>query len=735
MCGVVWLVASSLMTAPIAAAAQGNTAGQELTLEELLDVEVTTATLTSEKARDVPARIEVITSADILRRGYRSLIEVLKDLPGFKVELGTDQDLPVDVVVQGIRGTNRVIVLLDGIRISSPTGEPLPILANYPVHMARQVEVMYGPGSALYGADAFSAVVNIITKSASEIAGISASVSRGQSGLSNTSASYGLNLGRNATLVIGGQYLSDRQPNLSDSYPEDYGGFAAQREGTFNTVFGPIVPSDRSPAPYGNRLAAHSVNAMFRAGPLQVMFFQNESRLPTSPAYTPDNAVYSNEAFSLNKLNVGAATLTKTIGAVASTTMIVLSRHELDPQSGYRNVYSGMDRSYKYAYGASAKVEQQVSWKPIPAVKATAGGAFERVRSIPQGADLNAPVRSRNEPGTILGTDIVDTFYDVRYSNFAGYLQTQYTATPALVLTVGGRADHNTRYGNTFNPRVGLVWQASTDTSIKVLYGSAFLAPTPFQAFSHYGGFYSTDGGETYASNFWHLPNPELKPQKKTTAEVTARRSVGSTVDVWGAVFHSRLTDLIRESSDRADRYAGSYKGWPVDLIEVSANQGRERTYGGSVGLNFLRSIASDSHVTSRIALSLANGRVSGDDGGEAIESGGMAPVQLHAGSDFDWKQWSASPRLLIVGRQRLMATVPIDGVTRRHSLAGYAAVDLNVRRQDVFKGVSAFVTVENAFNSRYRNINLRAVNNPEELVGAPQNPRRVTVGLDVRVP
>ena len=69
-----------------------------------------------------------------------------------------------------------------------------------------------------------------------------------------------------------------------------------------------------------------------------------------------------------------------------------------------------MDRSYKYAFGSMVKGEQQFSWKIGRALTTTAGTSVENFFSIPQGADLNAPVESRDEPGTILGTNITDDF-------------------------------------------------------------------------------------------------------------------------------------------------------------------------------------------------------------------------------------------------------------------------------------------------------------------------------------
>jgi hypothetical protein len=106
------------------------------------------------------------------------------------------------------------------------------------------------------------------------------------------------------------------------------------------------------------------------------------------------NAVYNAEAFSENCLLVASGSYTRAIGRVTSTSTPMFSRHELDPDSGYWNVFTNMATSFKYAYGSMAKAEQQLSWKPRPSIAMTTGGTFERFFAIPQGADLNAPIQS-----------------------------------------------------------------------------------------------------------------------------------------------------------------------------------------------------------------------------------------------------------------------------------------------------------------------------------------------------
>ncbi|HEX9365517.1 MAG TPA: TonB-dependent receptor [Vicinamibacterales bacterium] len=702
------------------------------TLEDLMNITVTTATRTSEGAAGAPARVQVVTSDQILRRGYRSLADLLKDLPDFKVDLAGDPDFPTQITVTGSRGADRIVLLLDGVRVSSPTNEPLPILANYPVHAARQIEIVFGPASALYGADAFSAVINIISRDVADAPGLSVSTSVGQFGLYNMTGVYTARLGTSATLLLAGQGQYDRQPDLSRYYPDDFQGLQGQRSGTFNTIFGPMTLARPVSPDYRIPMSAHSFEAMLRAGGWQLLLFQSQSRVSTAPAYTPDNAVYSADAYNRNTLVVGAGTYTRAIARATSTSTVTFSRHELDPRSGYLNVFSNMNRSYKYAFGSMAKGEEQLSWKPAPSIALTAGGTVERFFAMPQSADLDAPIVSRETPGMIQGTNIPDEAVRLHYSNTGVFGQAQYAVTPSVAVTLGARGDYNSRYGASFNPRAGIVAHPFDGTTIKILAGRAFLAPSPYQTYGHYGSFYSTDGGRTYASRYWHVPNPDLKPQRTKTLELGLQQALGGSLQLSASGFVSRSTNLIKDAdADRA--YAGTYRGWPVDYIEFPVNEGQATLYGGTFGFDFLHVVDLDRRISAHGGVTFVDGRTTEGAPAESdnlLPLGAMAPVQLRLGADVDWRRWSLAPRLSVESAQRLIA--PTAALTRR-TLPGYATLDVNIRRREVVRHVDAFLTLENAFDVRYRSINARAYLNPEELVGGPQNPRRVTVGFDVR--
>lgn len=149
---------------------------KRLSLEDLMNVEVATVTTASkieEKATDAPATVLVITAQDIKLRGYSNLKDVLRDLPGMETVEGYYTEIATLVPVRGISGNNKIIVLVNGMRVNPPGGEFFPFGSDFSVRDAEQVEVIYGPGSTLYGQDAISAVINVKTRHKYALGGIS----------------------------------------------------------------------------------------------------------------------------------------------------------------------------------------------------------------------------------------------------------------------------------------------------------------------------------------------------------------------------------------------------------------------------------------------------------------------------------------------------------------------------------------------------------------------------------
>lgn len=140
---------------------------EEFNMEDLLNFEVQEVAAVSkraEKATDAPAAVYVITKEDIRVRGYAFLKDVLRDLPGMETTEYYSGEIGTQAPVRGIAGNNKIIVLVNGARVNPPGGEAMMLRSDLSVRNAERIEVIYGPGSTLYGQDAISLVINIQTR-------------------------------------------------------------------------------------------------------------------------------------------------------------------------------------------------------------------------------------------------------------------------------------------------------------------------------------------------------------------------------------------------------------------------------------------------------------------------------------------------------------------------------------------------------------------------------------------
>src|SRR5579864_3852127 len=169
--GVICLLAIFILTT-IVAAQQTNKDLAEASLEELTNIQVYSASKHMQSASDAPASVTVITADEIQKYGYRNLADILRSVPGFYVTYDRDYTFV------GVRGfgrlgdwNSRILVLIDGHRINNNVlGQAL--LGNeflVDVDLIERVEIVRGPSSSLYGANAFFAVINVITRTSREV--------------------------------------------------------------------------------------------------------------------------------------------------------------------------------------------------------------------------------------------------------------------------------------------------------------------------------------------------------------------------------------------------------------------------------------------------------------------------------------------------------------------------------------------------------------------------------------
>jgi outer membrane receptor for ferrienterochelin and colicin len=156
-----------------------NTNLEELSLEELLNIKVTVASGKQDLITDAPGVVSIITSEDIRYSGARDMIDVLRKVPG----LDFAQDVE-NLIGPGIRGLwaqeGKVLLLIDGLEMHETIYSSLQFLQHYPIFNIKQIEIIRGPGSVIYGGNAELAVINIITKKGNDNKGITINGQYGQ---------------------------------------------------------------------------------------------------------------------------------------------------------------------------------------------------------------------------------------------------------------------------------------------------------------------------------------------------------------------------------------------------------------------------------------------------------------------------------------------------------------------------------------------------------------------------
>jgi outer membrane receptor for ferrienterochelin and colicins len=506
---ITWFVILLLVVTP--AMAQQKTKGLvELSLEDLMNVEVYSASKHVQSASDAPSSVTVVTADEIHKYGYRTLADILESVRGFYITNDRDYSFV------GVRGfgrlgdsNNRILVLIDGHRINDNVfGEPyLGTEFLVDLDLVDHVEIIRGPSSSLYGADAFFAVINVITRKGEQVKGLE---------LSFVGASFGTYRGRG-------------------SYGRQFRGIDIMLSGTFYNSDGPVLffPEFDSPATnfgitrntdYEN--SQHILgNVTFHGFTVQGLFSARDKGVPTA---------YYGSLFN-------------------------------DPQTQNIDRHQYIDVSYHHALGDNWNLMARTSYDhaTLRAPVGYATGLPDGLSTLDtysfQGSWWDSEViLSRNlleKHQFTMGTEVTDNlrqnqgdytalgniFVAVPSSSvvWALYAQDEFTIIHNLILSAGVRYDHYSGFGGTANPRLGLIYHATHATTLKLLYGTAFRAPEPFELKPDYGVFYDD--------------NMQLKPETIRSVEWVVEQGLGSHFMLSGSLFRNSINDLISIETNPAD--------------------------------------------------------------------------------------------------------------------------------------------------------------------------------------
>jgi iron complex outermembrane receptor protein len=225
------LALSACATLPPASTAPPTAVAlKKLSLRELMDIEVTSVSRAPTKLSQTAASIQVITSDDIHRSGATTLTEALRLAPNLQVAQTNGHDWAI--TARGFNGAsistgsiaNKLLVMIDGRSIYTPLfGGVFWDAQHVPLEDIDRIEIVSGPGGTLWGANAVNGVINIITKSAADTQGGTATVAVGSLLEKSAAVRYGGTVGRDVSYRVFGQHLdagSTMRANGADSHDD-----------------------------------------------------------------------------------------------------------------------------------------------------------------------------------------------------------------------------------------------------------------------------------------------------------------------------------------------------------------------------------------------------------------------------------------------------------------------------------------------------------------------------------
>jgi outer membrane receptor for ferrienterochelin and colicin len=458
-----------------------------LALADLGDIEVYSASKRRQSIEDAPASVTVVTAAEIDAFRYRTLSDVLRSVPGFFVTNDRNYEY---VAVRGFGRpgdyNTRILLLIDGARVNDAMWDMAAVDRELPVDMAlvERIEVVRGPGSALYGANAFFAVVNMITRSGRQVGGIQADAGVAGLGLRSGGLTWGGAIRGTDVLVSasGVTKTGDRRLYFEEFADSPSGGMAHDADGEKT-----------------RRLFASVSRSGFD------LTFAHTARGKTVPTGAYE-AIFDDPRNVTDDVRTHASLTYEGGRAAVLAARLSYERYDFDADLAYEDGLYREDATVDSVAGETsvtrplgahhvltAGMEAQMDLRRGNRITETTGGGFEF-----------------GTPGWRSGA----------------FLQDEWQLGRGFTAHLGGRYDRYSDAGATVSPRAGLVWRGNA-VSVKALIGEAFRPPNE------------------YERNYYPATARSLGPETIRTAELVLEARPWDRVRLGGSVFHNDVRNLI----------------------------------------------------------------------------------------------------------------------------------------------------------------------------------------------
>ncbi|MFK7927693.1 MAG: PEGA domain-containing protein [Myxococcota bacterium] len=533
--------------------------------------EVVTGSGVSEDLLDAPASITVIDSDEIERRGYDDLAELVRDLPGFDNMLVNGTNYQVSYQ-RGYRTpfTQRTLFLVDG-RVDNHLWTHMANLSRqYPMTMIDRVEVLYGPASAVYGANAFLGIINVVTKKGSSL------------GEDGTQLNAKVGYGSFRTKVIDGTVLAqagevsfNASGRIFVSDEDDLSGkwgFVDNDQLTDPSIWGGMLDVESYGQTYGEGYAdptrnwGAQGNVQFRGFEIGALMWDRTEGY--GPYYASDAGhsaatwTYTSRQLYASHQGELAPGVTITSRAGWRDNRVLGDWAESFFTDGSRSVSLTHWHSHSNAWNA----DSTLNWTAHDNVNVQVGGRYEhkvltKSYDIPGYGFSSTPIGDQQvffDPSDVEGRDAFQAGPEpsTRMSrqnlqptdDVGAFVQATWNLDN-FRLSAGARVDRNSFYHRSilgegdpnkdilaFNPRASAIYKLGDTGAIKLLYGEAFQEPPPIQVWGGWNG---------------RAANENLVPEKARSVELVAMvRSARFVGEVSG--FAGFYNNVIKEEAENA---------------------------------------------------------------------------------------------------------------------------------------------------------------------------------------
>ncbi len=486
----------------------------DLSIEQLMDIKVETVTGASkyeQKVTEAPASVSIVTADEIWKFGDQTLADVMRSVRGMYVAddrnysyLGTRGFLrPGDY-------NTRTLVLIDGHRMNDNVYDAIYVARENTIDIGLidRIEIIRGPGSAIYGGSAFFGVVNIVTRRGRDIGGFESTASAGSFGSYESRLTYGNQFKSGLELLASVSYYSSA--GVGSLYYPEFDPRISSNPAAANS--GIARSSD------GESAAKAFVDASYRDLTLTLFFSARTKHVPTASfgtvfnsgrEKTDDEDGYADLKFS-RELSAG---------------------FELEAHVYYDGMY--YHGFYPYAYQPKiVTIQDDIAHGERVGALAQVTGKLSEVQKLVAGIDYQDNFRPDQ---SYYDETVPRTYYlnDHHTDSVLGiFAEDQVELADSLLLNAGLRYDrYFGGFGGTLNPRVSLIYRPSAATALKVILGRAFRPPNAYERFYN---------GPAQA------PHP-LKPETILTSELVLEQYFGEHVRTSVSAYHYAVSDLITE--------------------------------------------------------------------------------------------------------------------------------------------------------------------------------------------